>query len=141
MRLFRIALPVPDLDRAVAFYEAVLGLEADHAAPGRPYFHAGGTILAVVDPAAHGREFRPNPDITYFAVEDLDAVFERARATGAGLYLEDRPDAPDNVISVQPWGERSFYCRDPFGNPLCFVDDGTLFTGTAASDTGDEETI
>ena len=128
MRLFRVALPVPDIDRAVEFYEAVLGLEADHSAPGWPYFHCGGTILAVVDPGVHGREVRPNPDITYFAVTDLESVYERARAAGAGLFL-DEPQAPDNVINVQPWGERSFYCRDPFGSPLCFVDDTTLFTG------------
>ena len=132
MRLFRVALPVPDLGRAVEFYEAVLGIEADHSAPGRPYFHAGGTILAVVDPATHGGEFRPNPDLTYFAVDDLEAVFERVRAAGAAPYL-DNPEAPDNVISVQPWGERSFYCRDPFGSPLCFVDESTLFTGTGGT--------
>jgi len=29
----------------------------------------------------------------------------------------------------RPWGERSFYAVDPFGNPLCFVDQKTLFTG------------
>ncbi len=137
MRLFRVALPVPDLDRAVEFYKAVLGIAADHSAPGRPYFHAGGTILAVVDPSTHDREFRPNPDITYFAVDDLEAVFARAQAAGAGLFLEDRPDAPDNTISVQPWGERSFYCRDPFGSPLCFVDETTLFTGARSA--ADEE--
>lgn len=32
-------------------------------------------------------------------------------------------------MNVRPWGERSFYCRDPFGNGLCFVDEKTLFTG------------
>jgi hypothetical protein len=32
-------------------------------------------------------------------------------------------------VAVQSWGERSFYARDPFGNPICFVDSGTLFTG------------
>ncbi|MGA8663757.1 MAG: VOC family protein [Thermoplasmata archaeon] len=31
---------------------------------------------------------------------------------------------------VRPWGERSFYATDPSGNPLCFVDSRTLFTGT-----------
>ena len=40
--------------------------------------------------------------------------------------------APDatirKAIETQPWGERSFYCADPFGNKLCFVDDQTLFT-------------
>lgn len=130
VRLFRIALPVPDLDGVVAFYEAVLGVEADHSAPGRPYFHCDGTILAVVDPATHGREFRPNPDIAYFAVDDLEAVFERTRAAGA-LPFAATAAAPDNVIGLRPWGERSFYCRDPWGSPLCFVDDKTLFTGSA----------
>jgi hypothetical protein len=35
-------------------------------------------------------------------------------------------------IATRPWGERSFYLRDPFGNPLCFVDAATLFTGPSA---------
>jgi hypothetical protein len=30
---------------------------------------------------------------------------------------------------VRPWGERSFYVKDPWGNGLCFVDEKTLFTG------------
>ena len=37
-------------------------------------------------------------------------------------------------IATRPWGERSFYVHDPFGNPLCFVDAGSLFTGPPASD-------
>jgi len=32
-------------------------------------------------------------------------------------------------IQRQPWGEVSFYAHDPLGNPLCFVDEKTLFTG------------
>jgi hypothetical protein len=32
------------------------------------------------------------------------------------------------AIARRPWGERSFYMRDPFGNPLCFVDEASLFT-------------
>jgi uncharacterized glyoxalase superfamily protein PhnB len=31
-------------------------------------------------------------------------------------------------IETQPWGERSFYCKDPFGNKLCFVAADTLVT-------------
>jgi hypothetical protein len=34
-------------------------------------------------------------------------------------------------IETRPWGERSFYATDPFGNPICnpicFVDSRTLF--------------
>jgi hypothetical protein len=33
------------------------------------------------------------------------------------------------AIVRRPWGERSFYAVDPFGNKLCFVDRATLFTG------------
>jgi hypothetical protein len=32
-------------------------------------------------------------------------------------------------IVTRPWGERSFYAADPFGNRLCFVDEQTIFTG------------
>jgi hypothetical protein len=28
-----------------------------------------------------------------------------------------------------PWGERSFYVEDPWKNPLCFVEEGTVYTG------------
>jgi hypothetical protein len=38
---------------------------------------------------------------------------------------------PMGRIAVRPWGERSFYLHDPFGNPLCFVDARTLFTGAS----------
>jgi hypothetical protein len=30
---------------------------------------------------------------------------------------------------VRPWGERSFYVEDPWKNPLCFVEEGTVYTG------------
>jgi catechol 2,3-dioxygenase-like lactoylglutathione lyase family enzyme len=36
-------------------------------------------------------------------------------------------------IKQRPWGERSFYCLDPDGNRLCFVDDSTLFLGRGAA--------
>jgi hypothetical protein len=30
---------------------------------------------------------------------------------------------------TRPWGERSFYVKDPWGNGLCFVDEKTIYTG------------
>ena len=38
-------------------------------------------------------------------------------------------DDPARAIAVRPWGERSFYAEDPWGNPLCFVEEGTVYTG------------
>ena len=36
---------------------------------------------------------------------------------------------PGGDINVKPWGERSFYANDPWGNPLCFVEAGTVYSG------------
>ncbi len=130
-RLYRVIVPVPDMNRAVAFYRELLGSAGESVVPTRYYFHCGGTILALVDPSEHGRAFRPNPDLVYFAVPDLEACLERAKKAGA-----QKLDAADVGWGIQkrPWGERSFYVADPFGNPLCFVDEKTLFTGSMPLD-------
>jgi hypothetical protein len=65
----------------------------------------------------------------YFAVADLDAAYRRAENLG-GLSTEmGDGDLPMGQIATRPWGERSFYMRDPFGNPVCFVDESSVFTG------------
>jgi predicted enzyme related to lactoylglutathione lyase len=122
-RLFRVILPVSDIEAAAAFYGRILNDPGRRISPGRHYFACGSTILACFDPRADGDPWdaRPNPDYLYFAVADLDDAAARVRAE-AGAVI-------DREIATQPWGERSFYCRDPFGNRLCFVDERTLFTG------------
>lgn len=127
MRAFRIAVPVSDLSRSKAFYERLLAIEADDTVPSRPYFHCAGFIVALVDWTieAHGGRpsVHPLPDNLYFATNDLDGAYRRATDLGARITspIEDRP-----------WGERSFYCSDPDGHPLCFVDGSTLFLGHGA---------
>jgi hypothetical protein len=32
-------------------------------------------------------------------------------------------------IAKRPWGEVSFYMHDPSGNPICFVDEQSIFRG------------
>jgi predicted enzyme related to lactoylglutathione lyase len=122
-RLFRVILPVSNIDDAAAYYSAVLSLPGARISPGRHYFDCGGTILACFDPRADGDPWdaRPNPDHVYFAVDDLEASFRRVSEQPAGSVTRR--------IETLPWGERSFYCLDPFGNKLCFVDEQTLFTG------------
>ena len=127
-QLFRVIVPVPDMGAADAFYRRVLDIEPDEVTPTRHYFDCGGVILALVDPSAHGRAFRANPELIYLAVSDLEAALERAIEAGA-QFLDD-----DDVgwgIQQRVWGERSAYFTDPFGNPLCLVDDTTLFTGSS----------
>jgi hypothetical protein len=63
-------------------------------------------------------------------VSNLDEVYGRAQLLG-GLSTRTGDWAmPMGAIAKRPWGERSFYMHDPFGNPLCFVDQQTLFTTT-----------
>jgi predicted enzyme related to lactoylglutathione lyase len=127
--LYRIILPVPDIETATKFYRALLGIPGERVSPGRHYFDCAGTILACYDAVADGDgdqgrwSFHPF-QYFYFAVADLEATFERARAAGGTM---------ESAIQVMPWGERLFYCRDPFGSPLCFVDAATKFVGANTS--------
>jgi len=55
--------------------------------------------------------------------------FDR-RGTIVGLVdVSPSNRMPKPAPEHRPWGEVSFYGNDPFGNPLCFVDEETLFTG------------
>jgi predicted enzyme related to lactoylglutathione lyase len=125
MRVFRIAIPASEIGLSRRFYETVLGTEADDTVPSRVYFHCADVIVAVIDWKVEPLgAFHPTPENLYFATDELDAVHDRAGAAGAGDL---------SPIERRPWGERSFYCVDPDGNRLCFVDEATLFLGRGAA--------
>jgi predicted enzyme related to lactoylglutathione lyase len=127
--IIRVILHVNDLAGAAAFYGHLLGAAGRQVSPGRHYFDCGGVMLALFDPRKEeGFAPRRAADNLYFAVKDLEAVFERARVLGC-LSGEDVHGAPGGAIVTRPWGERSFYCVDPSGNALCFADEATVFTG------------
>ena len=135
--LSSIVLPTVSLGRTGAFYEEILGLEADTFVPGRHFFFTESCVLTLVNPIEHARaheqerrEFRPNPDHVYFGVSDLDVTFERAQKLQMEPLANDASHDMGSGIQVRPWGERSFYGCDPSGNPICFVDEATLFTGS-----------
>jgi catechol 2,3-dioxygenase-like lactoylglutathione lyase family enzyme len=133
-RLYRVVLPVDDLDAAVSFYAALLEQPGMRVSNGRHYFRCGGVILAIYDPRADGddRAPRPNFDHVYFAADDLESVFARARKVGGLSAVMGDGRLPMGEIARRPWGERSFYMNDPFGNPICFVDAASLYTGPGA---------
>ena len=125
--LFRLNVEVGDLDQAVAFYGELFGLEGRKQAGARCYFTCGPVTLQVVDVSSAGRP-HPAAKALYFTVEDLDAIWARAKALGC-LSREDVHGVPAGAISVRPWGERSFYAEDKWQNPLCFVEAGTTYPG------------
>jgi predicted enzyme related to lactoylglutathione lyase len=124
MRLFRLNIEVGDIDRASDFYAELLGLEARPQMGGRCYFDAGGVTLQVVE----ADPVHPAAKALYFAVDDLDSAHRRAAALGC-LSNGDVHGMPAGAPVVRPWGERSFYADDPWGNPLCFVEEGTIYAG------------
>jgi catechol 2,3-dioxygenase-like lactoylglutathione lyase family enzyme len=131
-RLFRVILPVSDLERAASFYATVLATPGVQVSGGRHYFDCGGTILACFSPRQDGDSWdaRPNQDHLYFAVDDLEATYEACKKAGAVFAGGEVHGDPAGKIAARPWGERSFYLKDPFGNPVCFVDRNTVFTGS-----------
>jgi predicted enzyme related to lactoylglutathione lyase len=132
-RLFRVILPVTDIEKAKKFYGQVLGMPGERVSPGRHYFDCGGTVLACYDPVADGdglqEGWKHHPrQYVYFAVSDLDATHQQAKDAGGTIV--------EGGIQKMPWGERLFWAKDPFGNPISFVDEKTLFTGTPRSASG-----
>jgi catechol 2,3-dioxygenase-like lactoylglutathione lyase family enzyme len=130
-RVFRVIIPVADIDRAARFYETALGLKGMRVSNGRHYFNCGGVILACFDPRADGDAYdaQPNPEWIYIAVDDIKAAYESCKRAGAMFAAGDVHGDPAGEIAKRPWGERSFYTEDPFGNKLCFVDQATIFRG------------
>ena len=126
-KLFRVTLEVADLERATQLYAALFGLDGQRYPGARHYFDCGGVIVAVLDVSRGGMPPTPGPKSLYFAVDDVDAVHARADQLGVLAPYQVHGE-PASAVITRPWGERSFYVVDPWGNDLCFVEDGTLYT-------------
>jgi predicted enzyme related to lactoylglutathione lyase len=124
-KIFRVILPVGNIERAAAFYRGVFNVGGERVSRGRHYFELDGTVLALYDPVADGDRveegwrFHRNQYL-YLAVDHLGEFLQRFEASGGTLQ---------EPIEEMPWGERLFYGTDPFNNPLAFVDQDTLFFG------------
>jgi len=124
-RLYRVILPVSDIEVAARFYGRVFESRGERVSPGRHYFDCGGVILACYDPVADGDPLgegwmHHENQYLYFSVSDLDVVRSRIEKAGGRNLTE---------IEDMPWGERMFYALDPLGSRISFVDQSTMFTG------------
>jgi catechol 2,3-dioxygenase-like lactoylglutathione lyase family enzyme len=126
-RLFRVTVEVANLDEATTFYATLFNTEGKRHPGARHYFDCGGVVLAVLDVSRGGTSPTPGPKSLYFAVKDLDAVHARATNLEA-LARYEVHGQPAGQALERPWGERSFYVVDKWGNDLCFVAEGTLYT-------------
>ena len=123
-QFFRLNIEVGNLDQAIDFYSKLLEIQGRKQPGSRVYYECGAVTLQVVQV----KKPHTAAKALYFTVKDLETIFERAKELGC-LSAETVHDAPGGGIVVRPWGERSFYGEDPWGNPLCFVEEGTVYTG------------
>ena len=80
-RVGQIAVPVADVDRAVDFYENILGLRLlFRAPPGLAFFDCGGVRLMLSRPEGPAAPSRAG--IIYYVVADLAAAYARLRERG-----------------------------------------------------------
>src|SRR5689334_23042629 len=105
-RLFRVIMPVSNLDESARFYSALFDTPGLRVSNGRHYFDCGGVILAVYDAVADGdtKPVSANAEHVYFAVPDLDALFVRAQKTGGLSRQTGDGGLPMGQIAKRPWG-------------------------------------
>ena len=127
-QFFRLNVEVGDLAAAQRFYETLFDMPGRGQAGNRFYLNTGPVVLQVVDMAAFRAAPHPAAKALYFTVSDLDALHALASSLDC-LSDEMVHGLRGGDISVKPWGERSFYVNDPWGNPLCFVEAGTVYAG------------
>jgi catechol 2,3-dioxygenase-like lactoylglutathione lyase family enzyme len=111
----QIAVPVSDIDRAVAFYRDTLGMRfLFQAPPGLGFFDCAGVRLMLDAPAkAAGAE---QSSIIYYKVADLGAAFEALSARG--VSFEAKPHLVAKLPDHELW--MAFF-RDPDANLLALM--------------------
>ena len=111
----QIAVPVSDIERAVAFYRDILGMRfLFQAPPGLGFFDCAGIRLMLDAPAkAQSANFS---SVIYYRVADLDTAFEALSARG--VVFEAKPHLIAKLPDHELW--MAFF-RDPDENLLALM--------------------
>ena len=97
--LGQVAVPVRDLDRAVAFYRDTLGMRfLFQAPPGLAFFDCGGVRL-MLDRAAP--QLERHSSVLYFRVADIRAAYETL--TARGVTFDDAPHIVHRAPDYELW--------------------------------------
>jgi len=111
----QIAIPVSDIDRAIAFYRDVLGMRfLFKAPPGLGFFDCAGVRLLLDAPAKAQAESYGS--VIYYKVPDLQAAFETL--SGRGVAFEAKPHLIAKMPDHELW--MAFF-RDPDRNLLALM--------------------
>ncbi len=119
MKLSCINVPSPDAKRFAGFYQKVLGavIDESHGGPNRieiMFENANEKTVRIV--ATQDAEYKKIETTACqgfeFAVQDVDAEYERIQALGVVVK-----EPPKDL----PWGYRYFNIKDPDGNSIDIV--------------------
>jgi methylmalonyl-CoA/ethylmalonyl-CoA epimerase len=113
-RIGQIAIPVSDVERAVAFYRDTLGMRLlFQAPPGLAFFDLDGVRLMLDGPAAAQAG---TSSVIYYEVPDLDAAFQTLSRRGVVFVREPHLVAklPDHELWMA-------FLRDPDQNLLALM--------------------
>ena len=111
----QIAVPVSDIDRAIAFYRDTLGMRfLFRAPPGLGFFDCAGIRLMLDAPAKAQAENYSS--VIYYKVPDLHAAFETL--TARGVVFAAKPHLIAKLPDHELW--MAFF-RDPDGNLLALM--------------------
>ena len=109
---------VADTQRALAFYQGILGLAID---PNRPDLGYPGAWLNIGARQIHLLEL-PNPD----PISDRPAHGGRDRHLAMQVdsidSLKDKLDGAGIAYTLSKSGRKALFCRDPDGNALEFIE-------------------
>jgi methylmalonyl-CoA/ethylmalonyl-CoA epimerase len=111
----QIAVPVGDIDRAIAFYRDSLGMRfLFRAPPGLGFFDCAGVRLMLDAPAK--AQSGNHSSVIYYKVPDLQAAFETL--TARGVVFEAKPHLIAKLPDHELW--MAFF-RDPDANLLALM--------------------
>lgn len=118
MTLTQVAQHADDLDRAAAFYAALLGSEPTGRfdPPGLLFFDLGGTRLLLEQGAPSA--------VIYLSVPDIDAAVQRLRSAGARIESEPHVIFQHDDDTLGPAGTQEWqaFFRDSEGNLVGLVE-------------------
>jgi methylmalonyl-CoA/ethylmalonyl-CoA epimerase len=117
MELVQVAQHADDLDRAVAFYEELLGVKvaARFDPPGLAFFMLDGTRL-LLDKAAP-------TSLLYLAVDDVEYSVDQLRARGVAITTEPHVifQHTDDTLGPAGTDEWMAFITDSEGNTVALV--------------------
>jgi methylmalonyl-CoA/ethylmalonyl-CoA epimerase len=107
----QIAIPVQDLDRAVAFYRDMLNLPMLFQVPNLAFFQCGEVRIMLSPPEGPGAPTKAS--VLYYKVADLQSAYQMLQERGVKLV-----DAPHLIAKMEDHDLWMAFVEDTEGNLL-----------------------